>query len=645
MDVRICSNRIAVATAVALSAVSGMGADQVVNEVCDLADLTIGADTTQIYFNPNNGEESFTLSEDREIGVKTGVSAGYSRFDFTDGGHTLKLNGNWSQMGNGTAAFFKGGTWDFNSTGAFYFGRSGDIAFEGQRAVFDSVCISNAYQLSFGGNNSTVIVTNGSSLASSKDNPTYLASSVAQGALVATNMNMIISTGSRVCSWSTIITDGANNFADGTSESETYAGNAILVTGAGSYLGQAPGRTQRLYHGHVSSGNTLRYEGGAGGVFYQTEVGRSRDSKDNVLTIADGAAVTNTNSGAVGLVSGADRNRIEVLSGGEFCQSKDHNFIVGSGGSQNTFLVSNAVVSSAKSLLAGYEPGAFSNRVHVTGRDSRISFISEFPTLFGCGRWNEWIVENCNIDGRENPIAGQSGKDWRIMFSGQYNTPNVCASTNNSFVLRDSARFRSYEFLFPVSSKENLAVVGNCCTLDVSRVISVRGCGNTVSISNGLVRTQHMTIGSDGEDASGFEETANVLEFRGRASVLTSFIADAMFLKVYDGGIIRFCIPEGGYGTPSPMPIRNANTYLYNGALEFSGVEELARTMPQKELVYELTDSGFRAYDADGNENPESFYEAASAVLPSGCRVYLNELLHLCLKVRRAPKGTSIVIR
>lgn len=623
------------------------GADQMVYNVCDIAQLEVLEDTTQLYFNSRTLDEAFTLSADTTIPAKVGVSNGPTCFDFSDGNHRLSVTNLWVTMNRGTEVRFKGGTWDFQSTGAFYHGCYGGGSYESQKMVLDSVDILNVNGLNFGGNNATVILTNNAFIGTSSSVSTYLAYSVSQSEMIATNMNMVISAGSKIHSHSTIYTDAYYSLPDGTDEAAAYAGNRILVTGEGSYLGPTPGRSERLYHGNCTGGNVLRYEKGATAKFYETFVGVKGNAKGNVLVIADGAAFTNTNAGAIGTDSGANSNRVEVLSGGEFCQSQNHAFSVGKKGCHNVFYVSNAVVANAKALIAGQEPGAMSNKVHVTGQDSGVSFYGEFPTLFGCGRHNEWMLENCNIDGKGNPLPGQNAKDWRLYFSGTALSPTNSASTNNCLKLLDSARLRVYEFYFPVASKDNLAVVANCCTLEVSNAFSVRGCGNTVSLSDGLLKINTLTFGSAADDDSGFEENGNVLEFCGRTPLLTQWAEGVPgTLKFYDSGVIRFCVPEEGYPTSSPCMIHNVNTYMYGGTLEFEGVEKLTRSMTERELTYELTNQGFRVYDTEGNENPASFFEEVTATLPPGCSVYVDSgLLHLYLKVRRAPKGTAIVIR
>ena len=631
------SSHIMAAAMAALSALALHGKDQYFYNVCDIAGATINEDTTQVYFNSRTDSAAFTLSADTTISCKVGVPSGITCFDFTGGDHTLTIDDTlWVLLNNGTEARFKGGTWDFSGKASFYAGYYGSSRYSGQKLLVDGATIRNLSSILFGGRDTEIVLTNGALMATSADN-VNLATPGDVSSTSATNVSVVISKGSKLYSKSTIFSDSNSSGGPG------LTGNKVLVTGAGSYMGPVPGLTQRLYHGYRTGGNFIRYEKDATAKFYETWIGTSANAKSNVLVIAEGAAYTNTANAGIGTATGADYNRWEIVDGGVLNQTHGNDLSVGKGGCYNEFFVSNGIVSDARSLIAGDAEGSTGNRVRITGRSSRLSFQAEFPALFGCGQGNEWVIEDCDIDAKANPIPGQGAKDWRVYFSGTYSSPNSKASTNNTFRLDEAARLRCYEFQFPVASEGNLAVVANCSTLDVTSVMNVRGHGNVLAVSNATMRLATVTLGSS--NATEFVESGNVLAFQGKTPVLTTWSGGGYNLNVYDGGVIRFEIPPDGYDTAAPVPIRTFNTFVYSGTVEFPGLLEFTRNMQEREVTYQLTDAGFRMYDENKEENGTEQLAEITKTLPPGCEVYRDGSLHLMLKVKAASKGLVLIVQ
>lgn len=613
------------------------------NEPCDLATVTPAAYET-ISCKASSTNTPYTLSADVAWGSQTlTVSQGDMIFDFTEGNHTLGVKSLSIDSATSSYVEFKGGAWDgldVNVYGQLKFNTEANPCSD-RTVVLDNTSISNIRRVHLlRGRNGTLLLRNGASLTATEfwpfddiNDETF------------TNNLIHVMGGSTLglvkaidCSW--------ENSGSGTA---ALMNNRLLVEGAGStFIGCKPYNTFRF--GRYTSGNEILVRDGGKIEWYNAEIGGSETAKSNTVTVLGaGSLIEGGGHLKIGMAVGADYNRVIVADGADLKTQTYNGTVVGDTGSFNELIISNATLSRTYWVTAGSKPGASNNVVRIYG-NSNVPPFGSYHYFFGAGQHNLFSFEHGTFYPSTYYYASMSS---RKLNGGTWEGG---ASTNNQFQVVDGADLRLYDVKVQVWDATNTIYVGADSMLTVLHDLHVRGSGNRVVVSNGVLKCSQsfpgLCLGTrDSDETDGFVEGGNMLILQGSHPVVRQLDANASTVHICDHGILRFEVPPSGYqmfeqdgGSPTNAPIfQGTPVFAYgNLTLEITGVEELARSL-QQPVDYVLMQNGIALISPEEGASIEKILEAANAMLPWGSTVYRSSnQVRLSVKPLR---GMMLIVR
>jgi len=415
---------------------------------------------------------------------------------------------------------------------------------DGSTNVVDAITVTVANDVNVGSNgpNTTLLITNGGTLAVGA--VSGVSSFLGRNVGSSNNLAVVSGTGSR---WTNsgelrvgndgsrnqlVVSNGGTviNAAGFIGVNATANNNVAVVTGTNSLWTNSGS----LYVGYFGSGNQLVVSNGGvvanggdgslgnqSGANFNTALVTGTGSlwtnsgvlivgssgSGNQLTVSNGARVAN--SGAIVGFNSSASNNVVVVTGTNSVWANSGGLNVGIAGSGNQLVVSNGGVAANGDGLIGVNSGASNNVVVVTGAGARWT-NSGTLTVGDAGSGNRLVVSNGGVvtnqsfaiigsaAGASNDTAsvGGGGSEWRI--GGSFTVGS--GSTGNQLVIRDGgAVFSGGSRVGNLAGADGSSVLvtgaGSQWTASSLRVGSSSSGNSLVLADNGTVATSDLTVG------------------------------------------------------------------------------------------------------------------------------------------------------
>lgn len=426
-------SRVAILGGVLLAGAAFAGTETVTT-VFDLATHEWDPENKTIAFQANKTDEAYTLSSDLDLTGylfrmdKSGV------FDFSEGNHTLTGIGQL-MMNGGKYIYLKGGKWDCKSDCWFRLGYYGGTWVNGSEFIVDGAEIdltkSGGYWQGQGGANNRQILTNGAKVVSAALQHFIQGESRAD----STNNLVLIANGS------TFKTSTLNIDAGYTTDAPS--GNLVLVTGEGSELSSSAD----LNLGETGAGNTVRYADSASGTIGAAlNIGKMDRSKQNALEVAGGASLVFAQTAQIGMVDGADGNRVVVSGAGSRAgalNGANYNILeVGHAGSSNVLKVADGGYLYYGNIHVGKTETAKYNEMVIDGGCVKLEQDTHLGKVAGADH-NKLTICNGGVmtNGTYNPVyVGTYGSFNELMIDNgsigrcRWVTAGLYAGASNNVV-------------------------------------------------------------------------------------------------------------------------------------------------------------------------------------------------------------------
>lgn len=629
---------------IALAAVAALGASALSGETIDIYATWNGQAFADKFTGFASGN-TYTLSDDFAVTNSAGafqetrLPVGDTTFDFSEGGHTLRtgLVKLYNNLKKPYKLTFKGGTWDI-VRGAFYFGGWYNLPYNGVTYEFDDMVVSNhpsgGMTLMDGyGTNLCFIVKNDSEFHVDSEYLNLCPATVS-GLGDAVSKHIEFRGGSKFYTGDASVYDSRNTETDRMQNTVIrFTGEGTVATGteaAGAgksdfYLGfKAPG-----YRLEVTDDALFSFRFFYVGGYYNTQTQKPTGQYgfSNTVYVADGGEINAVYGLHIGDVVGADFNTVVIGEGGAYSNGMDSPISIGTRGSFNSFIVSNATVST-KQFQVGYYACSTGNLLRLSGADTKLNLNSENLTFFWLGAGN--TVELC-----DGFTYGTASTTWRY-------TGDSIAGTGNVFRIDSGAAITGeyFKVAYGDGSTNNLFFVGNGASVTATDVSmsNVKTFGNVFCISNGTVNF----TGSYGFYCAGTGSVAKIQGDSPRVRFIGGDSSDGV--ATFRNGVeLLFDITGLSAGYAEPVFLTKQFQMRPGTKLSFEGVEEVsARIKSRIDFVLARTTGATAAESTlDGD-----VFAAAQASLPPRTELFFaNDGNDLVLRVRPARVGLKINIR